>query len=460
MKNERAIFWFKRDLRTEDNTGLFHVINDSREVMPVYVLDDDILASYPRDSKRLGFFFDVLRKLDKDLRTLGSYLLVVRGKAEEAIPRVIRTYAADSVYCNRAYGFSGISRDLKIEHFCKSNDIKFKKFEDTFLVPPENIEQRKVFTPFFRLWKSKPKCDALPEPTKINSPEILTSSLESIIEGIGHAKNTHWPMDFPDQRLWSFNFKEYDDRRNFPYIDGTSKLSPYLRFGTISVRKVYEAALSATPELNQYVSELAWREFWYHIMHYFPETKDIEFQAKRRNIKWINNESWYNAWKEGRTGYPIVDAAMIQLKQEGWMHGRARMIVASFLCKDLLTDWRLGDKHFREHLIDYDETVDIGNWQWSASCGADPKPLRIFNPILQSQKFDPECKYIKTYIPELSELEPDKIHNPLTYKLPYHEPIVNHYEMRNLAHEAYSGGRIDDEYISKIQKEEVFTKID
>ncbi|MEM7009499.1 MAG: deoxyribodipyrimidine photo-lyase [Thermodesulfobacteriota bacterium] len=460
MKNERAIFWFKRDLRTEDNTGLFHVINDSREVMPVYVLDDDILASYPRDSKRLGFFFDALRKLDKDLRTLGSYLLVVRGKAEEAIPRVIRTYAADSVYCNRAYGFSGISRDLKIEHFCKSNDIKFKKFEDTFLVPPENIEQRKVFTPFFRLWKSKPKCDALPEPTKINSPEILTSSLESIIEGIGHAKNTHWPMDFPDQRLWSFNFKEYDDRRNFPYIDGTSKLSPYLRFGTISVRKVYEAALSATPELNQYVSELAWREFWYHIMHYFPETKDIEFQAKRRNIKWINNESWYNAWKEGRTGYPIVDAAMIQLKQEGWMHGRARMIVASFLCKDLLTDWRLGDKHFREHLIDYDETVDIGNWQWSASCGADPKPLRIFNPILQSQKFDPECKYIKTYIPELSELEPDKIHNPLTYKLPYHEPIVNHYEMRNLAHEAYSGGRIDDEYISKIQKEEVFTKID
>ncbi len=460
MKNERAIFWFKRDLRVADNTGLFHVIEDSREVLPVYVLDDDILESYPRDSKRLGFFFDALRKLDKDLRELGSYLFVIKGKAEEAIPRTIRTYGADSVYCNRAYGFSGISRDLKIEHFCKSNEIKFKKFEDTFLVPPEKIEQRKVFTPFYKLWKGKPKCQEIPQPKRINSPEILNTSLENTIEGISHTENTHWPMDYPDQRLWSFNFKEYDERRNFPYIDGTSRLSPYLRFGTVSVRKVYNAALSATPEANQYVSELAWREFWYHIMHYFPETKDIEFQAKRRNIKWINNESWYNAWKEGRTGYPIVDAAMIQLKEEGWMHGRARMIVASFLTKDLLTDWRWGDKHFRDHLIDYDETVDIGNWQWSASCGADPKPLRIFNPILQSQKFDPECKYIKTYIPELRDLEPEKIHNPLTYKLPYHEPIVNHYEMRNLAHEAYSGGRIDDDYISKIKKEEVFTKID
>lgn len=460
MKNERTLFWFKRDLRTQDNTGLFHAIKDGREVLPIYVLDDDILAGYPKTSKRLGFFFDALKKLDKDLRELGSYLLVERGKAEEVIPRIVRTYSADSIYCNRAYGFSGISRDLKIEHFAKSIGINFKKFDDTFLVPPENVEQRKVFTPFYKLWQRKEKGQELPELENINSPEILITSLESILNDIDHAENIHWPIDFPDQRLWSFNFKEYEDRRNFPYLDGTSKLSPYLRFGIVSVRKIYNTAMAATPEPSQYVAELAWREFWYHIMHYFPETKDIEFQVKRRNIKWINNESWFRSWQEGKTGYPIVDAAMIQLKKEGWMHGRARMIVASFLTKDLLTDWRWGDKHFKEHLIDYDESVDIGNWQWSASCGADPKPMRIFNPILQSQRFDPECKYIKTYIPELKDLEPEKIHNPLTYKLPYHEPIVNHYEMRNLAHEAYAGGRIDDDYISKIKSDEVFTKPD
>jgi len=460
MKNDITIFWFKRDLRTEDNTGLYHAIKESREVLPVYVLDDDILSSYPSDSKRLGFFFDALKKLDGELRELGSYLFVERGRAEEVIPRIVRTYNADAVYCNRAYGFSGISRDLKIEHFSKSSGITFKKFDDTFLVPPEQIEQRKVFTPFYRLWKNKEKGTELPNPEKINSPEIIINSLENMIGNISHSDNKSWPIDFPDQRLWGFNFKEYNERRDFPFIDGTSRLSPYLRFGTVSVRKIYNAAMAATPEEGQFVAELAWREFWYHIMHYFPETKDTEFQEKRRNIKWINNVSWYNSWRDGRTGYPIVDAAMIQLKKEGWMHGRARMIVASFLTKDLLTDWRWGDRHFREHLVDYDETVDIGNWQWSASCGADPKPLRIFNPILQSQKFDPECKYIKTYIPELKNIEPEKIHNPLTYKLPYHEPIVNHYEMRNLAHEAYSGGRIDDEYISKIERDEVFTKID
>jgi len=460
MKNEITVFWFKRDLRTEDNTGLYHAIIESREVLPVYVLDDDILSSYPSNSKRLGFFFDALRKLDKELRELGSYLFVERGRAEEVIPRIVRTYNADAVYCNRAYGFSGISRDLKIEHFSKSSDITFKKFDDTFLVPPEQIEQRKVFTPFYRLWKNKEKGTELPTPEKINSPDIIINSFETMIQNISHSENTLWTIDFPDQRLWGFNFKEYNERRDFPFIDGTSRLSPYLRFGTVSVRKVYNAAMATTPEEGQFVAELAWREFWYHIMHYFPETKDIEFQEKRRGIKWINNVSWYNSWRDGRTGYPIVDAAMIQLKKEGWMHGRARMIVASFLTKDLLTDWRWGDRHFREHLVDYDETVDIGNWQWSASCGADPKPLRIFNPILQSQKFDPECKYIKTYIPELKNIEPEKIHNPLTYKLPYHEPIVNHYEMRSLAHEAYSGGRIDDDYISKIERDEVFTKID
>lgn len=449
----RAIFWFKRDLRTDDNTGLMNAVRDSREVVPLYVLEDSILSKYAAGSKRLGFLADALINLDSELRKLGSYLLVLRGKAEEIIPALIGSQKAEAVYTNRAYGFSGVKRDLGIEHQCRLRDVAFRKYDDTFLVPPHEIDQRKVFTPFYNIWQGKKKNAALDAPGRINSPAVTASPAEIVVRDLGGAPNKLWPVDFAAVRLRDFNFEDYGTTRDFPYLDGTSRLSPYLRFGIVSVRRVYEAASKASPEPGPYVSELAWREFWYHIMHNFPETRSLEFQEKRRNIKWINSEPWYDAWREGRTGYPIVDAGMRQLGEEGWMHNRVRMIVASFLTKDLITDWRLGDRHFFEHLIDYDETVDIGNWQWSASCGADPKPFRIFNPILQSQNYDPECIYIKKYIPDLSHVEPEKIHNPLTYKLPYPRPIVNHYEMRNLAHEAYSGGRIDDLYISQIKKD-------
>ncbi|HVY55742.1 MAG TPA: deoxyribodipyrimidine photo-lyase [Thermodesulfobacteriota bacterium] len=449
----KAVFWFKRDLRTDDNTGLLNAVRDSREIIPLYVLEDSLLSKYSPGSKRLGFFADALVNLDSELRRLGSYLLVLKGKAEEIIPALISSQRVEAVYTNRAYGFSGVKRDLGIEHQCRLHDVAFRKYDDTFLVPPQEIDQRKVFTPFYNIWLGKRKNPAMDAPVKISSPALTVSPVEGIVRDLGGAPNKYWPIDFAARRLRDFNFEDYGMTRDYPYLDGTSRLSPYLRFGIVSVRRVYEAAAKASPEPGPYISELAWREFWYHIMHNFPETRGLEFQEKRRNIKWINSESWYDAWREGRTGYPIVDAGMRQLREEGWMHNRVRMIVASFLTKDLITDWRLGDRHFFEHLVDYDETVDIGNWQWSASCGADPKPFRIFNPILQSQSYDPECLYIKKYIPDLSLVEPEKIHNPLTYKLPYMRPIVNHYEMRNLAHEAYSGGRIDDLYISQIKKD-------
>lgn len=458
MQNQTALFWFKRDLRVEDNTGLYHAASENKEVLPVYVLDDEILSGYRSDSKRLSFFIDALKNLDIELRALGSYLLIVRGKAEEVIPEIVKLYNIDSVYTNRAYGFNGVKRDLGVEHRCRAEGTTYKKFEDTFLVPPSDVDQRKVFTPFYKLWQGKNR-RTIPELNleSISSPEIEVRAAEELLQGISSVKNTHWPIDLAKKRLTEFDYGGYSETRNLPYMDGTSRMSPYLRFGIISVRNLYKAASASSKEPDVYISELAWREFWYHIMHYFPETRENEFQEKRRGIRWINNESWYRAWKEGRTGYPIVDAGMRQLLEEGWMHNRVRMIVGSFLTKDLLTDWRLGDKHFAEHLIDYDETVDIGNWQWVASCGADPKPLRIFNPLLQSQKFDPDCVYIKKYIPELEDVEPEKIHNPLTYKLPYVTPIVNHYEMRNLAQEAYSGGRIDESYISKLGEDTVFT---
>ncbi len=453
MIHGRTIFWFKRDLRTDDNTGLINAVRDSGEVIPLYVLEDSILSKYAGESKRLGFFSDALSNLETELRKLGSYLLVLRGKAEEIIPALIQSQKADAVYTNRAYGFSGVKRDLGVEHQCRLLGAAFRKYDDTLLVPPNEVDQRKIFAPFYNIWQGKPKSPSRDAPAAIKSPPLETGAAGQMTRDLGRAENKYWPLDFPGTRLREFNFRDYGTSRDFPCLDGTSRLSPYLRFGVVSVRRVYEAASGARPEPNPYISELAWREFWYHIMHNFPESRGLEFQEKRRNIKWINSDKWYDAWREGRTGYPIVDAGMRQLKEEGWMHNRVRMIVASFLTKDLITDWRWGDWHFFDHLVDYDETVDIGNWQWAASCGADPKPFRIFNPTLQSQNHDPECLYIKKYIPELSALEPEKIHNPLTYKLPYHRPIVNHYEMRNLAHEAYSGGRIDDVYISQIKKD-------
>ena len=458
MQNHTALFWFKRDLRVEDNTGLYYAVTENKEVLPVYVLEDDILSLYTPSSKRLAFFVDALKNLDRELRRLGSYLYVVRGKAEEVIPELIKLHKIDSVYTNRAYGFSGVKRDLGVEHKCRSSGVNYKKFEDTFLVPPGEIDQRKVFTPFYKLWRGRSKRTILElNLEEIASPALEITPAEEMVRNLTAIENMHWPIGLPDTRLAEFDFGSYEGVRNMPYLDGTSRMSPYLRFGVTSVRKVYKSAVNNSKEPETFISELAWREFWYHIMHFFPETREFEFQEKRRNIKWINNETWYRAWKEGRTGYPIVDAGMRQLQEEGWIHNRVRMIVASFLTKDLLTDWRWGDRHFFEHLVDYDETVDIGNWQWVASCGADPKPFRIFNPLLQSTKHDPECLYIKKYIPELEDVEPEKIHNPLTYKLPYVSPIVNHYEMRNLAQEAYSGGRIDESYITKLGEDTVYT---
>lgn len=458
MQNQTALFWFKRDLRVQDNTGLYHAANENKEVLCVYVLEDDILSRYSRDSKRLAFFVDALRNLESELRKLGSYLYVAMGKAEEVIPELVKLHKIDTVYTNRAYGFAGVKRDLGVEHKCRAEGIAYKKYEDTFLVPPGDVDQRKVFTPFYKLWQGRNKRTILELNLEdIKSPALEITPAEEILGRISGTKNELWPIDLPEKRLSEFDYEEYGEKRDFPYMDGTSRMSPYLRFGIISVRKLYKAAAGSSENSGIFISELAWREFWYHIMHYFPDTREHEFQEKRRSIRWINNESWFRAWKEGRTGYPIVDAGMRQLEEEGWMHNRVRMIVGSFLTKDLLTDWRWGDRHFFDHLIDYDETVDIGNWQWVASCGADPKPLRIFNPLLQSERFDPDCVYIKKYIPELSDVEPEKIHNPLTYKLPYVTPIVNHYEMRNLAQEAFSGGRIDESYISKLGEDTVFT---
>lgn len=434
----RAIFWFRRDLRIKDNIGLYHAVKESDEVIPVFVFEDKILKTIKQDNQRFGFLVDALENLNKQLKKIGSYLHIARGDTRKELVKIIKKHSVSALYFNKAHSLGSIEQEKEVEKKCEQLNVEVRKYSDSLIVPIEKVPVRKVFTPFYRLWQKEVEMCKPLNIKKINSPKIKPKIISETIKDLKYCSNKNWPISFISQRAKEFDFCDYVNRRNFPYIDGSSKLSPYIRFGIISIRQLYNYVSSLGCPNDTYISELGWREFWYHIIHHFPECRDIEFQQKRRGLSWDNNQKHLEAWKEGRTGYPIVDAGMRQLKEEGWMHGRVRMIVASFLTKDLLIDWRYGDKHFYDYLVDYDENVDIGNWQWSASVGADPKPLRIFNPILQSQRFDPECIYIKKYIPELKDEEVIKIHDPVKYKLNYYEPIVDHYEATHNTKDVYN----------------------
>lgn len=434
---KKSVFWFRRDLRIEDNIGLFEAIKNSKEVIPLFIFDDEILAQSPANDQRLGFLISLVENLANELKKLGSYLLVLKGKREEVLKKLLSENKISSLYTNKAYSLKTIQLDNEIKAFCKTKEIEFFEFEDSLLVPINKVPVRKVFTPFYKLWQKELVIPSANEIKKIISPVIEIPDFDQIKKQIDFSPSKYWSPKLAQKRLLEFDFANYEQTRNLPNIDGTSKLSPYIRFGTVSIRKIYEA-VNHSPV---FTSEIAWREFWYHITHHFPETREFEFQEKRRKISWLKNEQNLEAWKNGETGYPIVDAGMRQLKEEGWMHNRVRMVVASFLTKDLLIDWREGEKHFAKYLIDYDENVNIGNWQWGASVGADPKPLRIFNPILQSEKFDSKAEYIKKYLPELKNEDLEKIHNPLKYKLKYFTPIVDHYYMSKLAKEAYAAAK-------------------
>jgi deoxyribodipyrimidine photo-lyase len=427
-KYKRAIVWFKRDLRVEDNEALHNACLLAEEVIPVFIFIPSLLEKFGKRKDRLGFIVSALRKLDEDLRELGGKLYVFRGEPDEVFPYLIKTSQAQAVFTNKALSFLGEEFERKVKTFLRSHGVDFNYYLGNFLCDVTKIPFKKVYSHFFKEWIKGLRLEVFPKPVRINTPELPFPTLTQITRELDYEENRYFPIEFGFRRLEEFDFRAYTELRNRLDLDGTSKLSPYIRFGVISLKRIYGKAIEQAGLNCQYVKELAWREFWYHIKHYFPEVQNLEFQEKRRGIPWSDDQVIFRAFVEGRTGYPIVDAAIRQLHVEGYMHNRARMIVASFLTKDLFIDWRLGEDFFKEHLIDYDEVVNVGNWQWVASVGADPKPFRMFNPILQSKKFDPEAKYIKKYLPELKELPPHMIHDPLRYKLPYHRPIVNHFE--------------------------------
>lgn len=428
----RAVYLFKRDLRLKGNRGLALASKTHKEIVPVFIFDKDILNSLKVDPKRLGYLVKAIALLSSQIK-----LYCLQGKTEEALREVFRVAKPTHLYTTVSYSWSGKERNKLIAKVCKDYGVKYVEVFENFLALPDKIPQKKVYTAFYKEWIQRVELSEV-ELEKFEVPDLPLPKLEDL--SLEYSDPYPFYPEDCEKRLKNFNSEDYDSLRNYPAVDGSSKLSPCIRFGVLSLRKIFKTAQKRS---EQFIKELAWREFWYHIALNFPQAKDLEFQEKRRGIRWENKEEHIKAFLEGKTGYPIVDAGIRQLKEEKWLHNRMRMIVGSFLTKVLLVDWRIGERFFMEHLLDYDEVVNVGNWQWVASVGADPKPFRLFNPILQAQRYDPECLYIKKYLPELSQVPCHMLYDPLKYSLKYIKPIVDYYERIKTAKEIYRVASFD-----------------
>lgn len=402
---ENSLFWFRRDLRLHDNHGLYQALKSSDQVIPLFIFDTDILERLdsPLDP-RVEFIHRKVLELDEMLAENGRRLLVRVGRPEEVIPEIARTYNVTSVFVNEDYEPAAIKRDQRISEWASSKGIAFNAFKDHVIFHPNEITKPDglpytIYTPYSRSWLSA-----------YESTQVNTYPSEALLNGINKGE---WPsipsleeigfkptgVAFSSTQVSTSLLTSYDETRNFPALQGTSGLGVHLRFGTVSVREV--VALGAT--YNQtFLKELIWRDFFISILFHFPYSVDQPFRQKYRNIEWRNDEEEFWRWCQGQTGFPIVDAGMRELNQTGYMHNRVRMIVASFLSKHLLIDWKWGERYFASKLLDFELASNVGNWQWAAGCGCDAAPyFRIFNPWTQAEKFDPNEKYIRRWVPEL-----------------------------------------------------------
>lgn len=423
-----AVFWFRRDLRIEDNAGLFYALQCGLPVLPVFIFDTDILSQL--DSKldrRVDFIHQALTELQIKLTAQGSTLWVETGKPREVFEKLTKEFDIKFVYCNRDYEPNALRRDREVKAWLETKSIDFLTFKDQVIfesdeILKENGEPYTIFTPYSKTWKLKLSARRyLPYPSEKVTIEFVKIDQRPIpsLEEIGFQKtDLIYTAPIADENI----IQTYDETRNFPALDGTTGLSVHLRFGTVSIRKLVALAVKLN---EQWMNELIWREFFMSILMHFPFVTNNAFKKKYNCIAWRNNETEFKAWCEGKTGYPMVDAGMRQLNETGWMHNRVRMIVAGFLTKHLLIDWRWGEAYFANKLTDYDLSANNGNWQWAAGCGCDAAPyFRIFNPTEQIKRFDPELKYIHRWVKELDT--PD-----------YPKPIVEHTLARNRALEVY-----------------------
>ena len=429
MNDAVNIFWFRRDLRLDDNHGFYQALKDKNPVLPIFIFDTEILQHLPENDSRVTFIYDRLQ----DMRTAiqkkhNSSIAILKGKPGDIFKKLVQEYQIESVYTNHDYEPYAIKRDQEISDFLASKNIDFKTFKDQVIFEKNEITKNdgnpyKVYTPYMKTWKSTFNVDELKIYNTNNYLENLVkkSRLPNLsLSDIGFIKSN---QKIADYNVTPTLIQEYEDKRNFPSKDATSKLGPHLRFGTISIRKMIKKAIAEENEI--FWQELIWREFFMQILWHYPQTVNNSFKPKYDRIDWRNNEDEFKAWCKGETGYPLVDAGMRELNNTGFMHNRIRMLVGSFLCKHLLIDWRWGEAYFAEKLHDYEMASNIGNWQWVAGCGVDAAPyFRIFNPTTQIKKFDKNHQYIKKWVPEYQELT-------------YSKPIVDHKEARERCLNAY-----------------------
>lgn len=403
-----CIFWFRRDLRLEDNAGLFHALSENENVLPVFIFDTDILETLTdKYDRRVDFIYEAITSLNAQLNKTGSALQVYVGNPLTIFKQICTEYVVISVYANHDYEPYAITRDNQIKSFLSEKNIAFKTYKDQCIFEKSEVVKDDglpytIFTPYAAKWKKKLNDFYVkPYPTHLhfnNFKKSISSKIPSL-KDIGFLK-TDLPFNKPllDEAIIS----KYTEQRDYPAIKGTSRLSVHLRFGTISIHKLVQVAA----KLNQtWLNELIWRDFYMMILSHFPYVTDGAFKPKYNFIEWRNNEKEFEAWCKGETGYPIVDAGMKELNETGFMHNRLRMITASFLIKNLLVDWRWGEAYFAQKLVDFDLSANNGGWQWAAGCGCDAAPyFRIFNPYEQTKKFDPKLTYIKKWIPDYNEL--------------------------------------------------------
>ena len=417
MKQTINIFWFRRDLRLDDNHGLYQALNGNKPVLPIFIFDTEILERLPKDDARVTFIHETLQSIRKTLLQHKSSLAIFHGKPIDIFKQLLENYTIDSVYTNHDYEPYALKRDTEIGQFLKNQNSALHTYKDQVIFEKNDVTKSDslpyvVYTPFMKSWKETFKTSKFEHyPSEnllhnfIQNTDLPNVSLSEMGFTISNQKVQPYKVN-------SQLIQNYEDTRNFPAQDATSKLGPHLRFGTVSIRKMVAKATIETNEV--FWQELIWREFFMQILWHFPHTATQSFKPQYDRIEWRNNETEFQLWCEGKTGYPLVDAGMRELNTTGFMHNRVRMLVGSFLCKHLLIDWRWGEAYFAEKLHDYEMASNVGNWQWVAGSGVDAAPyFRIFNPTTQIEKFDKDLKYIEKWVPEFQELT-------------YATPIVEH----------------------------------
>lgn len=424
IDSQTTLFWFRRDLRLADNAGLYRALRENKNVLPIFIFDTQILNELDDEGdKRVEFIHTTLAQLKNELEAHNSSLLVLHGNPVELFEKI----SPKAVYTNHDYEPRARTRDEKVSAILTRKNSVLKTFKDQVIFEKSEVTKDDgnpytVFTPYSRKWKAHLKpffYKTYPTEKYLNSLKAVAPLPLPALSKIGF-KETN--PEFPERSIRQSIIEHYHETRDYPALKGTTRLSVHLRFGTVSIRKLVQIALKKN---QTWLTELIWRDFYQMILWNFPHVVENSFKSQYDRIKWRNNEKEFEAWCSGKTGYPIVDAGMRELNETGFMHNRVRMITASFLTKHLLIDWRWGETYFAKKLLDYDLASNNGGWQWAASSGCDAAPyFRVFNPYLQTQKFDPDFKYIKKWVPEYATAE-------------YPEPVVNHEFARNRVLKTY-----------------------